>query len=251
MKRFLGICLIVGLVSCHSKQYIQSHDTDRYAVKDSITGFDSKIEQKIAPYREGMEAEMNVVIGNCEKTLPKERNLPESDLGNWVADIVYTSGFSYIKKQQPNISENTIFTLINKGGLRSSLNEGEVTKGNIFELMPFDNEIVIVKLTPVKIKKMIHYLFMNNGQPVSNAVFYLSSDKGQVHLGGRPYNFDEDVYVITSDYLAKGGDKMTFFNGPLEYIQTGILIRDAILSSVMLSKRIIAPENNNRIQFVK
>ena len=125
-----------------------------------------------------------------------------------------------------------IVSLINFGGLRAPINAGTITVGNIYELMPFDNTIVIVELTPDKVMEMLVYLYEKDGQPISNAKVKLSNDKKEIYIRGVEYLFDVNLFVVTSNYLADGGDKMDFFKDPVSKVDSGILIRDALIEYV-------------------
>jgi hypothetical protein len=64
------------------------------------------------------------------------------------------------------------------------------------------------------------------------------------------YNFERNINIITSDYLAKGGDKMNFLKSD-KMIQTGILMRDALLNYVIEVKELPEFKVEDRIFFVK
>ena len=51
-------------------------------------------------------------------------------------------------------------------------------------------------------------------------------------INNSAYNSDQPYYVLTTDYLAKGGDNMEFFKYATEYINTGVLLRDAIINYI-------------------
>ena len=249
MKLFALITIIV-LVGCQPKSQVYNYEGENL----KVAGNDSThhtIENIVMPFRVDMEAQMDITIGNAAKTFENSRTKAETNIGNWMADILFKTGFNYLEQNNISASPHFCFSLLNKGGIRAPLNAGNITIGNIFEIMPFDNEIVIVKLAASTVKQIINYLFSVNGQPVSNAVFYLSSNSGKVEIGNQYYDYNGPVYVITSDYLAKGGDKMDFFTNAKEYWQTGILIRDALLNEVKDKKEVKAPGNFGRILFTK
>ncbi|MBK7667363.1 MAG: 5'-nucleotidase C-terminal domain-containing protein [Sphingobacteriaceae bacterium] len=91
---------------------------------------------------------METVIAKSDSSLTKDGF--ESSLGNFV--LMATEEFININK--PEIAGNCVL-FINRGGLRNNLPMGEITKGNIFEVMPFDNEIVILTLSGQKLKKVL------------------------------------------------------------------------------------------------
>jgi hypothetical protein len=100
--------------------------------------------------------------------------------------------------------------------------------------MPFDNEIVFVRVKQEKFEDVLDYLEQSGGEPLSG-----------FRQGDPP--FHSDFWIATSDYLASGGDKMTFFQDPIEYIQTGRLLRDEIESHIRQQQN-ICKEKDGRWQ---
>ena len=204
---------------------------------DSTLG-DGGLDSMISPYRQSMEAEMNEVIGHASSTLEKYN--PESPLGNFAAEAAYLAGLKY-GKSHSEIGEDAMmnsFTLLNFGGLRAPINQGDVTVGNIYELMPFDNMMVLVKISGSKARVLARYLFNKLGQPVYNAEFVLTPDAESMKIGGKEYNFDQDVVIVTTDYLAGGGDNMSFFDEPIGYWDSGIFLRDIFIEYVKDKKEL-------------
>ncbi len=243
---FYSLSFLFLVLSCGSNK-VATYSAKTYSINDTLVSND--LDSIINPYKTEMEQKMDKVIGHSNYDL--EKYTPESPLGNFVADVVFKSGINYKSNQKAfNIQKTNTFCLLNFGGLRTTVNKGDITIGSIYELMPFDNEIVIVKLTPQHINDLLLYLFAKNGQPISNAIAYINSSKGKLDIGGQPYNFKDDVYVITSDYLANGGDKMTFFKGQ-PYVKTGVLIRDALIDYVSEVKELPNFKVEGRIQQIR
>jgi 2',3'-cyclic-nucleotide 2'-phosphodiesterase (5'-nucleotidase family) len=185
---------------------------------------DSAAASIITPYKDSLDKIMSTVIAQSDVAMPKERDQLETLLGNFTADIVLQAACT-----KPGDCAD--LCLLNTGGLRSSLPKGNITRGNIFELMPFDNEIVIVTLTGAKTKELLRYIAASGGQPVAGFKMGLKSDKspGAVLIKGMPFDSTKTYRVATSDYLANGGDKMEFFKNPVSIYATGIKIRDALI----------------------
>mgnify|MGYP001378111221 CR=1 FL=1 len=246
-----NLCLVfvfifIAFFSCKVKR-IRDFTAVNYSISD--TNFVSNdLDSLILPYKVEMDSKMNKVIGYSSYNLTKYE--PESPLGNFVADVVFESGLKYGDQNDLRLTKTNSLCLINFGGLRAPINNGDITIANIYELMPFDNEIVIVKIMPEQVKGLLSYLYHKNGQPISNAVALLKSDKNKLDVGGKTYDFESDLYVVTSDYLAAGGDKMDFFKSS-KIIQTGILMRDALLDYVKVVKELPIFEVEGRVQFIK
>lgn len=194
---------------------------------DSLKG-DSAVKELIAPYKARLEAEMNEVL--AVSAMPMEKSQPEGLLGNFVADLIYNKCKARYK---PTDGIQPDFCLINNGGLRVPLPEGKVTKGKIFELMPFENELVVVTISGEKAKELFEYIAIVGGQPVSNIKMGIQDGKPvNVMIGGKAFDVNRNYKVVTSDYLANGGDKMEFFLEPINRENVAYKIRDAIIDHV-------------------
>ena len=100
----------------------------------------------INPYKKSIDSVMNEIL--CFNKTKMEKGKPESLLGNFVADLCIYETNSY---------DMVDFCLLNNGGLRSSLDHGDITRGDIYKLMPFDNKIVIVKIFKEDILEIFKY----------------------------------------------------------------------------------------------
>lgn len=187
---------------------------------DSSLSAEVLAQQMIQPYKESLDAEMNEVLVISAMEFPKEKNKPETLLGNFVADL----SFQVIQQKFPEIKLD--FCLLNNGGLRTSLPKGEITRGQLFELMPFDNELVMVSMSSVKAKELIQYLYNVGGQPISGAKLDFKLPIDSVY---KQLNWSEPIIILTTDYLANGGDKMDFFLNPIKLENTQLKLRDAII----------------------
>jgi 2',3'-cyclic-nucleotide 2'-phosphodiesterase (5'-nucleotidase family) len=216
-------------------------------MSDSVNT-DSNSESIIAPYKDSLEQTMNMVLVQNDSELT--RGIPESTLGNLIADLLLERALI----EMPD-SIRPVICLINIGGLRVDLPAGPITVGKVFELMPFENELDVVKLSPDKVNDMFTYLNEVGGQPLSGLNMIVSSAKGRTkYTLDDGDQIEEFLYVVTSDYLADGGDKMDFFKDPLYRIRTGIKIRDAIMDDFRqkgLAGQPLSSELDGRISVVK
>jgi 2',3'-cyclic-nucleotide 2'-phosphodiesterase (5'-nucleotidase family) len=246
-QKALLFIAIIGITACGS-QKINNYEYESANISGDYVGSD--LDSIILPYKDSLNKQMNEVIGTASVSL--EKMDPESSLSNFVSDAIYDAGASYMKEKGFDKEKiKNSFCLLNFGGLRSPINEGDITVGNVFELMPFDNRITIVQLSHEKVKDLCRYVFSVHGQPLSNAVLTLSSNEEWMSIGNEKYNFDGDVFVITSDYLAGGGDKMDFFKEPINLWDTGLLIRDVLIKTIHEKKTLGEYKIEGRIEFVK
>ena len=115
-----------------------------------------------------------------------------------------------------NIREADI-CLLNNGGLRTTLPKGNITKGRIFELMPFENELVVLTISGEKTQGLFDFLARVNGMPLAGAEMGIDNKNPvSIIIGGEAFDPGKTYRVLTSDYLAEGGDKMRFFLDPFK-----------------------------------
>lgn len=226
LKRNLFYSFLFFLAACSApaKFIKQESSLISIVVNDSVKE-DASVKQLIQPYKEDLEKEMSEVLIISETIFEKAQ--PEGALGNLVADIVFEKGN---ERYRPDDFKYADFCLLNNGGLRVSLPKGEIIKGKVFELMPFENEIVVVTLSGEKISELIQYIKEVGGQPVSGLqIKSMNQPNAQALIKGVPFDKNKNYKVITSDYLAAGGDKMEFFKNAIKVESTGYKIRDAII----------------------
>lgn len=207
---FIGIILFIAL-SCNESRNLY-FSNQLLPITDTIS-FSKTLDSIIIPYRSVMEEQMSEILGYAACDHQKER--PEGNLGNLVADLVLQKAMQDFRDSGDVI----IISLLNHGGLRAPIGKGEIQLRNVYELMPFDNEIVYLKLSQEKFAEIRSYLESSGGEPIAG---FTSSDN----------LFNTDFWVVTSDYLADGGDRMDFFFEPTIYYRTGRLLRDEIIKYI-------------------
>ena len=206
---YLGLLLIF---SCTSTYNLQSFDCDTIEIKANADTIALAI---IAPYQKGIEAEMNEVISYSKISLTKKG--AESLLGNFVTDLCLNYSDAHM-------------CVMNNGGLRSTIDKGSITRGEIYELMPFENELVVLELNKEDYLDLLDYICKRGGEPFSGIKITMNKDRSVI-TNSWPVNFEknEKVKVLTSDYLANGGDKMSFFQNKEQH-KLGLKLRDAIIN---------------------
>ncbi len=228
---FLSTTLIVA--ACNHQSTVTGVDVGYVEMNKTELQYDSATDKILKPYKDSLDKLMNVIVGRLAVPMPKERDKPETLLGNFVADICFEriDGKPTPVIFVPGPYGRANICLFNSGGLRSSLPKGDITRGNIFELMPFDNELVVLTLSGKKTWELIRYVAMTGGQPMAGMKLGIHPDRtpATVSINGQPFDSTRTYNVVTSDYLANGGDKMDFFKNPIKIQTTGILIRNAIM----------------------
>jgi 2',3'-cyclic-nucleotide 2'-phosphodiesterase (5'-nucleotidase family) len=152
-----------------------------------------------------------------------------------INDSVTSEIVAPYKKQMDAIMNEVLgySSLYNNGGLRSSLPKGKITLGNVYELMPFDNALVVLTISGEKAKKLFDYLVEYNGAPFSGARIIAKSKKiTSIKIGNENFDLNKNYKVLTSDYLAAGGDKYIFFRDAIKIDTLNYLLRDAIVDYI-------------------
>ena len=224
MKRFLFLLTVV-LISC-SKNIIIHSDKSSLPLHSSIAS-SKDIDSIIKPYKDSMEKEMTAIIAMSDYDFIAKK--PSSNLMNWVADATFSN---VIRKQK---LDAPVFCLLNFGSLRSTINKGKVTRGDLFTLMPFDNQVVIVQLPSSVIMDIENYILNTGGEPISNAII----ENKKLVINDFIPNKNKYFYVITSDYLLNGGDRMTFFEKKIKVIDPNILLREALIEEAFKQKKLL------------
>jgi len=106
---------------------------------------------------------------------------------------------------------------------------GNVTLGNIFELMPFDNMIVLLALDGKTTKQFLDIMAASGGLPISGVRYTISNETATaISFNGVPFNENKTYTLAISDYLANGGDKLELLK-KFKQQSTAKLMRDAFI----------------------
>ena len=127
--------------------------------------------------------------------------------------------------------KNIDIALTNNGGIRAELPAGGITLGNVYEVMPFDNEMVILTLSGANMQKLIDYIAVRKDpQAGLKLIIEKATNKVlEVSINGQPFDISRNYMVVTSDYVANGGDKADFLKDRITYEKMNLLLRDCYI----------------------
>jgi len=185
------------------------------------TPADSTADALIAPYRHVVEERMGEPL--AISPAPLQRGAPEGPLGSLIADMVLARA-----RAESGLAVDAC--LLNNGGLRISWPEGPITLGLVYEVMPFDNALALLRLSAGQVRALADQIAERGGEPLSGMLVRVrrGEDRArEVRVGGEPLA-ERDYWIVTSDYLAYGGGGMPALWEPLERRTLPLLIRDAI-----------------------
>jgi 2',3'-cyclic-nucleotide 2'-phosphodiesterase (5'-nucleotidase family) len=122
--------------------------------------------------------------------------------------------------------------LLNYGGMRNVISAGTITARTAFEVMPFENYIVVLELPGTAIREMVNYLIASNRpQPFSGMKIVLNSkgDIQSLNIQGKPFDENKTYYLATIDYLLQGGGNMEFLKEHKSVTELDYLLRNAMI----------------------
>ena len=199
-------CPMVCLgISCSSPYQMTGVERTRILVDEKYDQYtDAAVEAFIAPYRQQVDSMMSPVVGHSAAYMNATR--PEGTLSNLLADILVWSGQFY--DEQPD------FAVYNMGGIRSALGKGEVTKGDVVDIAPFENKVCFVTLSGTHVLQLFREIASTGGEALSHGVELQITPEGQLleaKLFGNSIQPDKHYRVATIDYVALGKDHMEAF----------------------------------------
>jgi 2',3'-cyclic-nucleotide 2'-phosphodiesterase/3'-nucleotidase len=189
-------------------------------------------------WNEELAPTLNTVLGQAVGELTHDRyeGVSTTVLGQWVCEVMAEKAGVQIGLQ-------------NGGGLRRSIPSGDITYGIMYEVMPFDNTLVTLKLTGADLLKNIEHGIGN--EDVGNASFSglqvaIDSDKpfGERVLSlsladGTPIDMEAYYSVVINDFMYPTGDNFDFTNA-IDVTDTFVPIRDALVEAVKNAGSVVA-----------
>ena len=212
--RFFVILLTFNLIiSCKSASSYQTIKIE--GKKIGVTnekGENKEIADYVKPYSDNINKDLNNVLAYCTETQDKSKGTWQSNIGNLLAEITFELGNPVFQKRE---NKTIDVCLLNHGGIRAVIPKGDITTRTAFEVMPFENSLIIVGLTGKEIKTLAEYIIKEKKpHPLYGMKIYIDKNTlaiNKIEINDKPLDENQLYYVGTSDYLANGGDNMTFF----------------------------------------
>ena len=200
---------------------------------------DPEIEGILVPYRQRVEAEMLRVFGQALGDLTRSTST-ESHVSNLVADAIrWKTGADIV--------------LLNAGLQRVPIPKGPITGRKLFEVLPFQNTLITMKLSGAQIKQALGHTVMT----VGGVRVKLDSRKpagsrlAWVRLANGKKLQDKQLYTVaTNDFLFAGGDGFKEFSSGMNVQDTGTVLRDAVAEYISEIGD-VSPRLDGRIQVLR
>lgn len=226
IKLIILYVLALTFVACSPKTWqITDSSSTRIALGASTQSIaDTSYISYLKPFKQTVDKEMNVVIGEAAETM--RGHAPESLLSNFSADV-YRQAASEALRQQIDIA------IVNLGGLRTQIPAGTITLRKVFELMPFENELVVVWIKGDKLNDLLQFFAKVGGEGVSGLHMVIDNGKAvDISIGDNPLDVNKLYSIATNDYLAGGNDKMYQLAMYEKRVNTSIKVRNMLLQYI-------------------
>ena len=202
-------------IDAKTRQFINESADNNFPV-------DANVNEKIASFNEKLEPTLSTEIVDLNFDLDHDRNAGVTPLGVTIAEAMRQAG-------------GTQVAIANGGGIRAPLAKGKITLGDMYTILPFDNNVVTMKVTGAKLKELIEHGINPDGfgwgQYSGLTVWYDSeTDKvSSMRLADGTKVEDNEYYTLTSiDFLMTGGDSYNF-DGHIDPVVIGEM-RDIIIN---------------------
>lgn len=171
---------------------------------------------------------MSIVVGELAETPPRAMPFESGALGNWISDAMRE--FSRADA-----------ALHNRGGIRSTLSAGPITRRDLFEVCPFGNTVVTLELTGRELERCL----VGSLESRSSVRIEVSGVEARIRIvddeerpirvdellvGGEPIDPRRRYRVATNSFLATGGDRIFRLDREIEPLDTGVLLEDLLAS---------------------
>ncbi len=230
--RFTHLIFLLNFLvffSCKKKNFhITTIKGKQIEINDSIQD-KIEIEDFIAPFRVHIEKDLDSIIAYAMGTYSKSDGDFNTAIGNFMADAIYDQAAPVFNRRTGN---NLDMVLLNHGGIRSIISKGDIRMRNVYELMPFENKIVVIALKGRQIDSMISFLCRSRkANPISKLKLTIDSEFNPIEasINGEKINTERIYYVATNDYLYNNGDNMRFFRPNDGYFDLNYKVRNALI----------------------
>ena len=217
-------------------------------LKPILSGSDQLADRGVAAlvhsYNNRIKTEFSKTVGTTSVDLDTSR-IEESNEGNLVCDAMREASGAAI-------------VFVNSGGLKSCIPKGAITMEKVFELLPYDNVIITMRLSGKQIWDILEQSArIGHGGLLQVSGIRMTFDMTQpagsrvrnVQVGNRPLRDDDHYTVATNDFLAAGGDNyVTFKEG------TAVLFGDDLRETFVTylkNHSPVSPRREGRITIVK
>ena len=207
------MAVLLVVTSCTTHYAVSSVERTRLLIdKKYDRPMSEEVSTFMRPYKAKVDSLMSPVLGRAAKPLQAYR--PESPLSNLLPDVLVWAGKLYHEKPD--------FAVYNYGGIRAALPAGDVTRGDVLDVAPFENKICFGTLRGADVLELFQQFMVRGPHGVSHGV-ELVFDKDlklrSAKINGKPVDPEASYRFTTIDYVAHGNDGMTAFSKKFDFVE--------------------------------
>ena len=218
----LSLCCLVPILllsGCAQRYGTAALQYNYYRTADSLPA-DKGMEALLKPYADSVKRNMDEVIAQVNTKLEKQQ--PEGTLGNLMTDAI-------LAMAREKFNTKVDAAILNFGGIRTTtVMPGPLTRGKVFQMMPFNNLLLLQTMPGDTLQKYLDVMAGYGGWPVSGISYTIRNGKAiDVMVNSVPLRGDQLYTIANSDYVVNGGDRMPVLDVPVKNI--GLMMRDALM----------------------
>lgn len=236
----LAVLLLMGCSATESVVEREPVSVSEQEIETAALSDDPEIAARLDQYRDRYNREMGIRI--AELTAPAVFDKPEGALGNMAADAIRYRAMLEARKY-------VHIGVMGGDSFRLNFNEGELTLGEIYEFMPYENHLVLIQMKGSTVIKLSNQIAERNGEPISG--LRLRFDNGEARsilVNSEVVNPDKLYWLATSNYYADRGGSLPALTEYDERIDYEDLSIRQLYVDYFRNLRVIEPATDGRIQ---
>lgn len=211
-------------------QVLEGNRIKSNIIKDNATEkFYTELQEELKPIK-------GELLGEATAEFTHDRKTKGSNtlLGYWACEVMAEKGKAQIAIQ-------------NGGGLRRTMEKGQITMGDLYEIMPFDNYLVVMDLKGADLIKAIdHGIDMPKTTDGAFSGLIVEYDPAKPYgekitkitlTDGTPIEMEKTYRVVTNDFMFTGGDGYDFSKAT-NVDETYVPVRDALVEKIKETKKL-------------
>ena len=250
-----GLAYVGAFVIDNATKSVESNgliDLSTYTKEDaSVKAIADKIIGEV-------DAEYGKVFAKTEVELngDKERT-EETNMGDLITDAMMWA----VKTRMPSINMENAVAITNGGGIRAAIKAGDITKKDVFTVLPFGNTLTVVNVTGAELLEALEAAtfctpvslggfpqtagmkltvdctkdYDKNDTTYPGSTYYGPKSINRVtieSINGKPFDKDATYAVITNDFLAAGGDIYYAFAAASSQIESGLSLDTVVMDYI-------------------